>query len=145
MQTKGAVMDGDEAARRLTEVRRVNRLSARSGAWVTASVLSIAVLAIGVVDDLDLVWSSGSIVLGVVGLWVGRPLRSRSDRSDRVGAWLVGGGGALAVVAYIGVQLPVPRRTLPEPEEDALLAAACPGLPLPGAAVGRRRHRRRLV
>jgi hypothetical protein len=104
---EGIVMDADEAAGRLAEVQRVNRRSAAFGAWVTVAVVSVAVLAMGVVNDLEMVWLSGLIVLGVVGLWMVRPLRSRVDWSDRAGAWLVGGGGVLAVVAYVGVQIPV--------------------------------------
>lgn len=39
-------MDSDEAADRLAQAHRLNRLSAKRGAWITAIVTSIAVLAI---------------------------------------------------------------------------------------------------
>ncbi|MDP3951974.1 hypothetical protein [Microbacterium sp.] len=100
-------MNSDEASARLVEVRRLGRLSAKSGAWATSIAVSVAVLAIGVVVDLEMLWLLGLVALGLVGLWAARPLRSRLAWSDRGGAWLVVGGAVLALVADVAVQFPV--------------------------------------
>ncbi len=117
-------MDSEEAAARLARTDRSTRLSARSGAWLTAAVVSAAVLAVGVVVDLELVWLSGLVALGVAGLWAARPLRPRLDWSDRIGSGLVVGGAVLAVIAYIGVQLAVRAAGWPAPHTCSALAAA---------------------
>lgn len=116
-------MDSNEAARRLAEVQRVNHLSVRRGAWVTSLVVSVAVLAIGVVLDLDMVHLSGLIVLAVVGLLSIRSIRPRLTWSDRVGAWLVGGGAVLALAAYVAVQFPVRAAGWIAPNTIGALAA----------------------
>ena len=116
-------MDSNEAARRLAEVQRVNRLSARRGAWVTSLVVSAAALAIGVVLDMDMVYLSGLIVLGVVGLLSIRSIRPRLTWSDRIGAWLVGGGAVLALAAYVAVQFPVRAAGWIAPNTIGALAA----------------------
>ncbi|WP_198671756.1 hypothetical protein [Desertihabitans aurantiacus] len=86
--------------------------------------MSAAVLAVGVVVDLELVWLSGLVALGVAGLWAARPLRPRLDWSDRIGSGLVVGGAVLAVIAYIGVQLAVRAAGWPAPHTCSALAAA---------------------
>lgn len=117
-------MDSDEAAARLAEVQRMNRLSARSGAWSTSLAVSAAVLAIGVVVDLDMVWLSALVVLGLMALWAVRPLRSRLTWSDRIGAWLIGGGAVLALGANIAVQFPVRAAGWTAPNTIGAFAAA---------------------
>lgn len=116
-------MDSDEAADRLAQAHRLNRLSAKRGAWITAIVTSIAVLAIGAVVDLNMVWLAGLIVLGLAGLWTARPLRSRLDWSNRVGACLVVGGGILAIATYIVVQFPLRSAEVTTPNTIGALAA----------------------
>jgi hypothetical protein len=117
-------MNSNEAAARLTEAHRMNRLSAKSGAWVTSLAVSVALTAIGVVVDLDMVWLSALIALGLVGLWVARPVRSRLMWSDPVGVWLVGGGAVLALAADIAVQFPVRAAGWAAPNTIGALAAA---------------------
>ncbi|RKN68910.1 hypothetical protein D7252_15890 [Microbacterium sp. CGR2] len=117
-------MDSHEAAARLEEVRRMSRLSALSGAWVTSLAISVAVIAIGVVVDVDMLWLLGLVVLGLVGMWAVRPLRSRLRWSDRVGAWLIIGGAVLALLANIAVQFPVRAAELPAPNTVGALASA---------------------
>lgn len=116
-------MDSNEAARRLAEVHRVKRLSARRGAWVTSLVISAAALANGVALDMDMVYLSGLIVLGVVGLLSIRSIRPRLTWSDRIGAWLVGGGAVLALAAYVAVQFPVRAAGWIAPNTIGALAA----------------------
>lgn len=117
-------MDHNEAAARLTETHRLARLSAKSGAWIMTITASVAVLAIGVVADLDMLWLSGLVVLGLAGMWAARPLRSRLDWSDRIGAWLVGGGAVLAIAAYIAVQFPARASDWAAPNTIGALAAS---------------------
>lgn len=116
-------MDSHEAARRLAEVQRVNHLSVRRGAWVTSLVISAAALANGVVLDLGMVYLSGLIVLGVVGLLSIRSIRPRLTWSDRIGAWLVGGGAVLALAAYVAVQFPARAAGWIAPNTIGALAA----------------------
>lgn len=116
-------MDSDEAAHRLAEVHRVKRLSVRRGAWVTSLVISAAALANGVVLDLGMVYLSGLIVLGVVGLLSIRSIRPRLTWSDRIGAWLVGGGAVLALAAYVAVQFPARAAGWIAPNTIGALAA----------------------
>lgn len=116
-------MDHNEAADRLEEADRVRRLSARSGAWIAAVTASVAVLAMGVVADLDMWWLSGLVLLGLVGIWTAQPLRSRFDWSNLSGAWLVGGGGVLAVAVYIAVQFPVRAAGWAAPNTIGAIAA----------------------
>lgn len=116
-------MDSNEAAHRLAEVHRVNRLSARKGAWITSLVLSGAALAIGIALDLNMIYLSGLIVLGTVGLLSIRSIRPRLIWSDRVGAWLVGGGAALGLALYIAVQFPVRAAGWVAPNTIGALAA----------------------
>lgn len=117
-------MDSSEAADRLAQARRTNRLSARSGAWVTALAVSVALVAAGVVVDLDMVWLVGLVVLGLVGLWAVHPLRSRLDWSDRAGTWLLVVGALLALAAGIAVQFPARAAEWPVPNTIGALAAA---------------------
>lgn len=117
-------MNSDEAAAHLAEVHRVNRLTAKSGAWITSLAVSVAVLAIGVVVDLDMLWLLALVGLGSVALWSARPLRSRLTWSDRLGAWLIGGGAVLAVVANIAVQFPVRTAGWAAPNTIGAFAAA---------------------
>lgn len=100
-------MDSKEAADRLAEVRRVNILSTRKGAWVTSLVVSAAALVIGAALDLDMIYLLGLVVLGAIGLLSIRSIRPRLTWSDRVGAWLVGGGAVLALAVYVAVQFPL--------------------------------------
>jgi hypothetical protein len=100
-------MDSKEAADRLAEVRRVNILSARKGAWVTSLVVSAAALVIGAALDLDMIYLLGLVVLGAIGLLSIRSIRPRLTWSDRVGAWSVGGGAVLALAVYVAVQFPL--------------------------------------
>ncbi|MGV0156342.1 hypothetical protein ACSW29_23685 [Rhodococcus sp. GB-02] len=116
-------MDSNEAANRLAEVRRMNRLSARKGARGTSLVLSVAALAIGAVLDLDMMYLSGLVVLAVVGLLSIGSIRPRLTWSDRGGAWLVGGGAVLALAAYIAVQFPVRAAGWIAPNTIGALAA----------------------
>ncbi|WP_181156575.1 hypothetical protein [Microbacterium sp. MYb66] len=117
-------MDRSEAAARLAEVQRVNRLSAGRGAWVTSLVASVGAVAIGAAIDLDLVYLTGLIVLAVVALLSIRSIRPRLAWSDRAGAWLVGGGAALALAAYVAVQFPVRAAGWSAPNTIGALAAA---------------------
>lgn len=116
-------MDSEEAATRLAEAHRMNRLSARSGAWATSLAVSAAILAIGIVVDLDTVWLSPLIVLGLVGLWAVRPVRSRLTWSDRGGVWLIVGASILAIAADIAVQFPVRAAGWAAPNTVGALAA----------------------
>lgn len=116
-------MDSDEAAHRLAEVHRVKRLSVRRGVWVMSLVISAAALANGVVLDLGMVYLSGLIVLGVVGLLSIRSIRPRLTWSDRIGAWLVGGGAVLALAAYVAVQFPARAAGWIAPNTIGALAA----------------------
>ncbi|MDN6533990.1 MAG: hypothetical protein L0K63_06925 [Yaniella sp.] len=70
-----------------------------------------------------MVWLSGLIVLGQASLWAARPLRSRLDWSDRVGTWLVVGGGILVTAAYIAVQFPLRSAGVTTPNTMGALAA----------------------
>lgn len=101
----------------------MSRLSAKSGAWGTSLAVSAAVLAIGVVVDVGVLWLLGLVVLGLVGLWALRPLRSRLTWSDRFGAWLVVGGAVLALVVDVAVQFPVRAAGWPAPNTIGALAA----------------------
>lgn len=117
-------MDSDEAANRLAEVHRMNRLSAGKGAWVTSLVLSVAALAIGAVLDRDMVYLSGLVVLAAVGLLSIRSVRLRLIWSDRAGAWMVGGGAVLALAAFVAVQFPARAAGWSAPNTIGALAAA---------------------
>ena len=101
----------------------MNHLSVRRGAWVTSLVISAAALANGVVLDLGMVYLSGLIVLGVVGLLSIRSIRPRLTWSDRIGAWLVGGGAVLALAAYVAVQIPARAAGWIAPNTIGALAA----------------------
>lgn len=116
-------MDHHEAAARLTLTHRFTRLSATSRAWLAASIVSVGVLALGVVADLDMWWLSGLIVLGLAGFWSARPVRSRFAWTNRLGAWWVGGGGVLALAAYIVVQFPARASGWPTPNTIGAIAA----------------------
>ena len=116
-------MEPDEAAKHLAEAHRRRQQTAGSGAWTTAITASVAVLAVGVVADLDLWWLSGLVLLGLAGLWTMRPLRPRIDWTDPIGAWLVGGGAVLVVAAYIAVQFPVRASGWPAPNTIGAIAA----------------------
>ncbi|MEV4666397.1 hypothetical protein [Microbacterium sp. LWO12-1.2] len=86
-------------------------------------VISAAALANGVVLDLGMVYLSGLIVLGVVGLLSIRSIRPRLTWSDRIGAWLVGGGAVLALAAYVAVQFPARAAGWIAPNTIGALAA----------------------
>ncbi|WP_160071823.1 hypothetical protein [Pseudoclavibacter sp. 8L] len=116
-------MDSNEAADRLAEVHRVNRLSSKKGAWVTSLLVSGAALLIGAVLDLDMIYLSGLVVLAAVGLLSIRSIRPRLTWTDRRGAWLVWGGAALALAAYIAVQFPVRAAGWIAPNTIGALAA----------------------
>ncbi|MBF4460502.1 hypothetical protein [Pseudoclavibacter sp. VKM Ac-2867] len=116
-------MDSNEAAARLAEVHRVNRLSSKKGAWVTSLLVSVAALLIGAVLDLDMIYLSGLVVLAAVGLLSIRSIRPRLTWTDRRGAWLVWGGAALALAAYIAVQFPVRAAGWIAPNTIGALAA----------------------
>ena len=116
-------MDSDEAAARLAEAHRMNRLSARRGAGIASLVVSVGALAIGVVIDVNMISLSGLIVLAVVGLLSIPSIRLRLTWSDRVGAWLVWGGAVLALAAYIAVQFPVRASGWIAPNTIGALAA----------------------
>lgn len=116
-------MDSNEAANRLAQVHRMNRLSARKGAWATSLVLSVAALVIGAALDLDMIYLLGLVVLAVVGLFSIRSIRPRLTWSDRRGAWLVGGGAVLALAAYVAVQFPARAAGWIAPNTIGALAA----------------------
>jgi ABC-type enterochelin transport system permease subunit len=117
-------MNSDDAAARLARVDEVRGMSAKTGAWITSLAVAVAVVAIGVVVDLEMLWLLGLVVLGLVGLWAVRPLRSRLQWSDRVGTALVVGGAVLALVADIAVQFPVRAAGWAAPNTIGALAAA---------------------
>jgi len=117
------IMDSNEAAIRLAEAHRVNRLSARKGAWVTSLVLSTAALVIGGVLDMDMIYLLGLVVLAVVGLFSMRSIRPRLTWSDRRGAWLLCGGAVLALAAYVAAQFPVRAAGWIAPNTIGALAA----------------------
>lgn len=117
-------MNSDDAAARLARVNEVRGMSAKTGAWTTSLAVAVAVVAIGVVVDLEMLWLLGLVVLGLVGLWVVRPLRSRLQWSDRAGTALVVGGAALALVVDIAVQFPVRAAGWAAPNTIGALAAA---------------------
>lgn len=116
-------MDSNEAASRLAEVHRINRLSARKGAWATSLVVSVAALAIGAVLDLDMVYLSGLVVLATIALLSIRSIRPRLTWTDRVGVWMLGGGIVLAIAVYIAVQFPVRAAGWLAPNTIGALAA----------------------
>ena len=97
-------MSNEDARNQLNLVRRTERLSARGGAFGTASIAAVLVLATGVVIDLDMLWLLGLVVLGFIGLSVARPIRLRLDWSDRVGVSLLIVGGLVVVAAYLLTQ-----------------------------------------
>lgn len=100
-------MDGDEAAARLAAVKQTKSLSVRSGAWGASLVASAGALAIGLMLDMDMVYLSAFIVLGIVGLFSMLSIRLRLSWSDRRGAWLVWGGALLALAAFAALQFPL--------------------------------------
>ena len=100
-------MDSDEAAARLAAVKQVKSSSVRNGAWVASLVASMGALAIGAMLDMDMMYLSAFVVLGVVGLYSMLSIRLRLNWSDRRGAWLVWGGVMLALGAFAAVQFPV--------------------------------------
>lgn len=116
-------MDSNEAASRLAEVHRINRLSARKGAWATSLVVFVAALAIGAVLDLDMVYLSGLVVLATIALLSIRSIRPRLTWTDRVGVWMLGGGIVLAIAVYIAVQFPVRAAGWLAPNTIGALAA----------------------
>lgn len=100
-------MDSDEAAARLAAVKQTKSVSVRNGAWVASLVASAGALAIGLMIDMDMIYLSALVVLGVVGLFSMLSIRLRLTWSDRAGAWLVWGGALLALAAFAAVQFPV--------------------------------------
>ena len=70
-----------------------------------------------------MVWLFGLSVLGQASLWAARPLRSRLDWSDRVGTWLVVGGGILVIAAYIAVRFPLRSAGVTTPNTMGAFAA----------------------
>ncbi|NJI61298.1 hypothetical protein HCX50_17880 [Microbacterium oxydans] len=100
-------MDSNEAAARLAAVKQTKSVSVRNGAWIASLVASAGALAIGLMLDMDMVYLSAFIVLGIVGLFSMLSIRLRLTWSDRRGAWLVWGGALLALAAFAAVQLPV--------------------------------------
>jgi FtsH-binding integral membrane protein len=101
------MMDSDEAAARLAAVQQTKRSSVRNGAWVASLVASAGALAIGAMLDMDMMYLSAFVVLGIVGLFSMLSIRLRLNWSDRLGAWLVWGGALLALAAFAAVQFPV--------------------------------------
>src|SRR5690349_6022997 len=100
-------MDSDEAAARLAAVKQTKSVSVRNGAWVASLVASAGALAIGLMIDMDMIYLSALVVLGIVGLFSMLSIRLRLTWSDRAGAWLVWGGALLALAAFAAVQFPV--------------------------------------
>lgn len=100
-------MDSDEAAARLATVKQAKSVSVRNGAWVASLVASAGALAIGLMIDMDMIYLSALVVLGIVGLFSMLSIRLRLTWSDRAGAWLVWGGALLALAAFAAVQFPV--------------------------------------
>lgn len=100
-------MDSDEAAARLAAVKQAKDSSVRNGAWVASLVASTGAMAIGVLLDMDMMYLSAFVVLGVVGLFSMLSIRLRLTWSDRVGAWLVWGGALLALAAFAAMQFPL--------------------------------------
>lgn len=100
-------MDSDEAAARLAAVKQTKSVSVRNGAWVASLVASAGALAIGLMLDMDMIYLSAFVVLGIVGLFSMLSIRLRLNWSDRLGAWLVWGGALLALAVFAAVQFPV--------------------------------------
>ena len=100
-------MDSDEAAARLAAVKQTKSVSVRNGAWVASLVASAGALAIGLMIDMDMIYLSALVVLGIVGLFSMLSIRLRLTWSDRAGAWLVWGGALLTLAAFAAVQFPV--------------------------------------
>lgn len=100
-------MNSDEAAARLAAVKQTKSLSVRSGAWAASLVASAGALAIGLMLDMDMVYLSAFIVLGIVGLFSMLSIRLRLTWSDHRGAWLVWGGALLALAAFAALQFPL--------------------------------------
>ncbi|MDF2559883.1 MAG: hypothetical protein K0R99_1329 [Microbacterium sp.] len=100
-------MDSDEAAARLAAVKQTKSVSVRNGAWVASLVASAGALAIGLMLDMDMIYLSAFVVLGIVGLFSMLSIRLRLNWSDRRGAWLVWGGALLALAVFAAVQFPV--------------------------------------
>lgn len=99
-------MDSDEAAARLAAVKQTKSVSVQNGAWVASLVASAGALAIGLMIDMDMIYLSALVVLGIVGLFSMLSIRLRLTWSDRAGAWLVWGGALLALAAFAAVQFP---------------------------------------
>lgn len=97
-------MNSEDAQNRLTLARQGQRRSARWGAFGTAAITAVLVIALGVVIDLDMLWLLGLVALGFVGLSVARPLQLRLNWSDRIGVVLLVASGFAVVAAYLLTQ-----------------------------------------
>ncbi len=117
-------MNNDDARNQLNLVRQTELRSARWGAFGTAFVAAVFVIATGVVIDLDMLWLLGLVVLGFVGLSVARPVRLRLDWSDRVGVSLLVVGVIAVIAAYLLTQSLVRSFELSAPNTLSAFAAA---------------------
>ncbi|SKC35776.1 hypothetical protein [Plantibacter cousiniae (nom. nud.)] len=97
-------MDHEDAQDRLNQARDASRRSARQGAFTTAILTAVLIIALGVVVDLDMVWLLGLVAIGFVALSLARPVKLRLDWSDRTGVLLLTASGVAVAVVYVVTQ-----------------------------------------